>query len=124
MPKVTREDIPNWFQKKTSFDVDIQELQRAAELDHIACADEPMKLMRKLWGLGPRESPHGGSMVRHQDLAPALLGHPPRRGKGRPVARKACGKRNMKHTKRKQPRGEAASFLLYVLMPRKSAGVF
>ena len=55
MPKVTREDIPNWFQKKTSFDVDIQELQRAAELDHIACADEPMKLMRKLWGLGPRE---------------------------------------------------------------------
>ena len=49
MPKVTREDIPNWFQKKTGFDVDI------AELDRIACADEPMKVMRDLWGIGPRE---------------------------------------------------------------------
>ena len=39
MPKVTREDIPNWFQKKTGFDVDIAELKKAAELDLIACAD-------------------------------------------------------------------------------------
>ena len=36
MPKVTREDIPNWFQKKTGFDVDIEELKKAAELDRIA----------------------------------------------------------------------------------------
>ena len=56
MPKVTREDIPNWFQKKTGFDVDIEELKKAAELDRIACADEPMKLMRDLWGITPRDS--------------------------------------------------------------------
>ena len=55
MPKVTRDDIPNWFQKQTSFNVDVEELKKAAELDHIACADEPMKLMRDLWGLRPRD---------------------------------------------------------------------
>ena len=55
MPKVTRDDIPNWFQKKTGFDVDIQELKKAAELDRIACSDEPMKVIRDLWGIGPRE---------------------------------------------------------------------
>ncbi len=55
MPKVTREDIPNWFQKKTGFNVDVEELKKAAELDRIACADEPMKLMRELWGLTPRD---------------------------------------------------------------------
>ena len=58
MPKVTREDIPNWFQKKTGFDVDIEELKKAAELDRIACADEPMKLMRDLWGITPRDLEH------------------------------------------------------------------
>lgn len=55
MPKVTRDDVPNWFQRHTGFDVDVEELKRAAELDRIACSDEPMKLMRKLWGIGPRE---------------------------------------------------------------------
>ena len=55
MPKVTRDDIPNWFQKKTGFDVDINELKKAAELDRIACSDEPMKVIRDLWGIGPRE---------------------------------------------------------------------
>ena len=55
MPKVTREDIPNWFQRQTGFDVDVQELKKAVELDRIACADEPMKLMRELWGITPRD---------------------------------------------------------------------
>ena len=55
MPKVTRDDIPNWFQKKTGFDVDINELKKAAELDRIACSDEPMKVIHDLWGIGPRE---------------------------------------------------------------------
>ena len=55
MPKVTREDIPNWFQKKTGFDVDIQELKKAAELDRIACSDEPLKVMRDPWRIGQRE---------------------------------------------------------------------
>ena len=55
MPKVTREDIPNWFQRQTGFDVDVEELKKAAELDRIACADEPMKLMRELWGITPRD---------------------------------------------------------------------
>lgn len=55
MPKVTREDIPNWFQRHTGFDVDVAELKRAAELDRIACSDEPMKLMRELWGVTPHE---------------------------------------------------------------------
>ena len=55
MPKVTREDIPNWFQRKTGFNVDVEELKKAAELDRIACADEPMKLMRELWGITPRD---------------------------------------------------------------------
>ena len=55
MPKVTREDIPNWFQRKTGFDVDVEELKKAAELDRIACTDEPMKLIRDLWGITPRD---------------------------------------------------------------------
>lgn len=65
MPKVTREDIPNWFQRQTGFDVSIDELKRAALLDRIACADEPMKLMREVWGITPTELER-------------LLGAPPR----------------------------------------------
>ena len=55
MPKVTRDDIPNWFQRQTGFDVDVEELKTAAELDRIACSDEPMKLIRDLWGIRPRD---------------------------------------------------------------------
>lgn len=58
MPKVTREDIPNWFQRKTGFDVDIDELKEAALLDRIACSEEPMKLMREVWGITPTECEH------------------------------------------------------------------
>ncbi len=65
MPKVTREDVPNWFQRQTGFDVSIDELKRAALLDRIACSDEPMKLMREVWGITPTELER-------------LLGAPPR----------------------------------------------
>lgn len=52
---MTRDDVPNWFQRKTGFNVDVEDLKKAAELDRIACADEPMKLMRELWGIQPRD---------------------------------------------------------------------
>ena len=55
MPKVTRDDIPNYFQQQTGFTVSVSELKQAAELDRIACADAPRKLMRELWGIGPKE---------------------------------------------------------------------
>ena len=50
--------VENERKRKGRLPCQSEELKKAAELDRIACADEPMKLMRDLWGITPRDLEH------------------------------------------------------------------